>query len=215
MQNKKSKDTFIVGDMHGCFNELMLLLEKAKYLPKKHRLILVGDLINKGPDSFKTLNWVRKTNTETVIGNHEIKFIKAVESNSTLPPSLEKLKQQMGTKLHDWIEWIKSWPLYIETKDFLIVHGGIIPGEHPRQSKPEYLINIRCWDSQTKTIHSSGYPAWHEFYTSSKLVVYGHWAKRGLTVKENSIGLDTGCVYGGQLTGVWLPSRTIVQIEKQ
>ena len=215
MQGENLKETFIVGDVHGCFNELMLLLEKAKYSPKEHRLILVGDLINKGPDSFKILKWFRKTKTETVIGNHEIKFIKAVESNQALPPSLEQLKKQMGTKLYDWIEWIKTWPLYIETEDFLVVHGGVIPGEHPSQSKPEYLINIRCWDAETKTIHSSDYPAWHEFYTASKLVVYGHWAKQGLKVKNNSIGLDTGCVYGGQLTGVWLPDRKIVQIEKQ
>ena len=215
MQSESLKETFIVGDVHGCFNELMLLLEKAKYSPREHRLILVGDLINKGSDSFKTLNWLRKTKTETVIGNHEIKFIKIIESNQTLPPSLEQLKQQMGTKLYDWIEWIKTWPVYIETEDFLVVHGGMIPGEHPSQSKPEYLINIRCWDSNTKTIHSKGYPAWHEFYTASKLVVYGHWAKQGLKVKINSIGLDTGCVYGGQLTGVWLPNRKVVQIEKQ
>ncbi len=215
MQGENLKETFIVGDVHGCFNELMLLLEKAKYSPKEHRLILVGDLINKGPDSFKILNWFRKTKTETVIGNHEIKFIKTIESNQLLPPSLEQLKQQMGTKLYDWIEWIKTWPIYIETEDFLVVHGGVIPEEHPSQSKPEYLVNIRCWDSKTKTIYSKDYPAWHEFYTSPKLVVYGHWAKQGLKVKTNSIGLDTGCVYGGQLTGVWLPSRTIVQIEKQ
>ena len=215
MQSEKSKETFIIGDVHGCFTELMLLLEKAKYSSKEHRLILVGDLINKGPDSFKTLSWVRDTKTETVIGNHEIKFIKAIESNQILSVALEELKAQMGEKLYEWIEWIKSWPFYIEAEDFLVVHGGVIPGEHPSQSRREYLVNVRCWDSHTKTIHSSGYPAWHEFYTASKLVVYGHWARQGLKIKNNSIGLDTGCVYGGQLTGVWLPSREIIQIEKQ
>jgi len=215
VQSGRPKETFIVGDVHGCFNELMLLLKKAGYSPKEHRLILVGDLINKGPDSFKTLNWVRKTETETVIGNHEMKFIEAIEFDKVLPPLLKELREQMGQKLYDWIEWIKSWPVYIETEDFLVIHGGVVPGEHPGRSELKYLLNIRCWDSRTKSIHSIGYPAWHDFYNSSKLVVYGHWARQGLKIRKNSIGLDTGCVYGGRLTGVWLPPRTIVQIEKQ
>ena len=203
---------FIVGDVHGCFDEFMMLLRKAKYHSKHHRLILLGDLINKGPDSFKMLSWVRSQKVEALMGNHELKFIKAIESNLFLPLVLDRLKKNMGAKLDDWLNWMKKWPAYIEEESFLAVHGGLVPGEHPSQSRKEYLLNIRYWDKKGKNMKDPTYPAWHDLYTGSKLVVYAHWAQQGLQIKNNSIGLDTGCVYGGHLTGLWLPERAVVQV---
>ncbi len=212
MSSARSSQIFVIGDVHGCFDEFMTLLEKAKYCSKKHRLILMGDLINKGPHSFEVLRWVREKNLETILGNHEWKFIQDVENHSTLSPVLEKLKEKMGDCVQDWLSWIKSWPIYVEEKDFLLVHGGVVPNEHPSQSKIEQVLNIRYWDGTGKDMKNSSYPAWHDLYKGEKLVIYAHWAKQGLRIKENSIGLDTGCVYGGKLTGLWLPSRSIVQV---
>ena len=206
---------FVVGDVHGCFDEFMLLLKKAGYTSQHHRLILLGDLINKGPDSFKVLSWVREQKVETLMGNHELKFIKAVENDLFLPLVLAKLQKNMGDELNNWLEWLKQWPVYIEEEDFLAVHGGLVPGEHPSESKKEYLLNIRYWDGTGQNMKDPAYPAWHELYTGSKLVVYAHWARQGLKIKNNSIGLDTGCVYGGQLTGLWLPDRTVIQVPSQ
>ena len=202
---------FFVGDVHGCFNELKILLNKADFDPLCHRLILLGDLINKGPHSFKVLSYARKTGAVTLIGNHELKFLQAVEKQKDLPPVLEKLKKDMGQRLDEWICWIKNWPVYIEENDFLAVHGGVVPGQHPCKSKTEYLVNIRYWDGTGEDMTNPRFPPWHELYTNSKLIVYAHWAGQGLKVKPNSIGLDTGCVYGGSLTGLWLPERKIVQ----
>lgn len=206
---------FIVGDIHGCFDEFMFLLQKVKYHSQHHRLILLGDLINKGPDSFKVLSWVRSKQVETIMGNHELKFIKAIENNLSLPLVLEQLKKNMGTGLDDWLDWMKQWPLYIEEENFLAIHGGLVPEEHPSESKREYLLNIRYWDGTGQNMKDSTYPAWHDLYNNSKLVVYAHWARQGLKIKDNSIGLDTGCVYGGQLTGLWLPERIVVQVPSQ
>ena len=204
---------FVIGDVHGCFDELMLLLKKAKCDPQKERVILVGDLINKGPDSFKVLSWAYEQKIEIVIGNHELKFLGFCEKQpEALGPELEKLKEAMGPDLKKWLSWIKNWPVYIEEEGFLIIHGGLVPGEHPEQSKIEYLVNIRYWDGCGKDMNNPMYPPWHDFYAGSKLVVYGHWAKQGLKIKENSIGLDTACVYGGQLSGLWLPEKKIVQV---
>ena len=208
----KKDHTFIVGDVHGCFDEFILLLKKAGFNPKCHRLILVGDLINKGPDSLKVLEWVKKHSVESVIGNHELKFIHQIEQKEELDPSFIKLKDEMGENLDQWIKYFKSWPLFIEEKDFLVVHAGLEPRLHPKFSKKQLLTNIRCWDEKTGQMcpHTEGKP-WHEYYHGKKLVVYGHWARQGLSIKNNSIGLDSGCVYGRFLTGVFLPSRTIVQ----
>ena len=204
--------SLIVGDVHGCFDELMLLLQKAGYQSRCHRLILLGDLINKGPDSFKVLSHVRQNNVEALIGNHEWKFIQDVEKNLSLPIALEHLKKDMGSHLNEWLDWMKSWPVYIEDDHFLAVHGGLVPGEHPGQSKVENLVNIRYWDGEGKNMKNPSDPAWHDLYTGSKLIVYAHWAQQGLKIKENSICLDTGCVYGGYLTGLWLPERELVQV---
>ena len=205
--------TFIVGDVHGCFQTFQLLLKKAGFNPLCHRLILLGDLINKGPDSFKMLSYVRKNQVTVLLGNHEFKFVQAVEEGLTLSEPLEQLKQDMGEELSDWLAYIKSWPVYIEEEGFIAVHGGLLPHQAPQESKTEHLINIRYWDKEKKTLSSNpSHPAWHDLYTGSKLLVYAHWARQGLKIKKNSIGLDTGCVYGGKLTGLWLPKRKIVQV---
>lgn len=209
---KKNK-TFIVGDVHGCFEEFLALLKKLDYHPKKHRLILVGDLIGKGPYSLQMLDWVRKHNIEFVRGNHEQAFINGVrEKTLSKRPLLEKLKKDMKNNLEDWVSWLERTPFYIEEEDFLVVHAGLVPGENPDFSEPDLLMNIRTWDGKGKNIKSGSQPAWHEFYKGKKLVVYGHWGLQDLQIKKNSIGLDTGCVYGKRLTGVLLPERRILQV---
>lgn len=203
--------TLIIGDIHGCFNELTLLLKKAGYNPSIHQLIFVGDLINKGPDSFKTLKFAHKNKIQCVMGNHELKFLHFVEQDLKLPPKLEQLKKEMGKDLNQWLEYIKRWPGFVETENFLVVHAGVVPGEHPSQSNIEHLANIRHWENGKMCSQSTGRP-WHEYYKSEKLVVYGHWARQGILEKNNSLCLDSGCVYGRELTGVFLPSRTLVQV---
>ena len=209
----KQDHTFIVGDVHGCFDELMLLLQKAQYHPEKHRLIFVGDVVNKGKKSLEVLQWMRERDLESVLGNHEAKFIHSVENNLPLEQPLLKLKEDMGSQLQNWIDFIKSWPLYIEEEDFLLVHAGLVPGEHPSKSEVGNLINVRHWDDEKRSLcsGSKGRP-WHDYYTDKKLVIYGHWAKQGVLKRNNSIGLDSGCVYGRQLTGVFLPSRTLISV---
>ena len=56
-------------------------------------------------------------------------------------------------------------------------------------------------------------PPWFDFYTDDKLVVFGHWAAQEGVVRENAIGLDTGCVYGKKLTALVLPERELVSVK--
>ena len=206
------RETFIVGDVHGCFKEFLFLLKKAGYQQEIHRLILVGDAINRGPDSFKVLKWLRQNGAELVRGNHEQAFIKGLTEGGALPSALKKLKEDMKGEVDDWLKWLLQLPFYIEDKDFLVVHAGLLPGKSPKKTEPHILMNIRTWDGQGKDIKNKINPAWHSFYKGSQLVIYGHWAEQGLQLKDNSIGLDTGCVYGHKLSGVWLPERKIFQV---
>ena len=73
-------------------------------------------------------------------------------------------------------------------------------------------MNIRTWDEKGEDIKSDFNPAWYSYYKNKKTVIYGHWANQGLNVRENTIGLDTGCVYGYKLSGVLFPERKILQV---
>ena len=209
MQQKK---TFIVGDVHGCFQEFLELLEKVNYKEKTHRLILVGDVINRGPFSLKMLKWVKDNQIEMVRGNHEQAFIAGFGKNKWAFPSLRQLKEEMQEDLGQWVKWLSNLPLYIEEKDFLVVHAGLVPGEKPQDSNPHFLMNIRTWEGPGKDIKNEKNPPWYEFYKNKKLVVYGHWAKQGLKIRSNTIGLDSACVYGKKLSGLLLPEKRIFQV---
>ena len=206
------KKTFIVGDVHGCFQEFLAILKKADYRADTHRLILVGDIINRGPFSLKMLKWVKDNKVEMVRGNHEQAFLSGAEKNKWASPILKQLKTEMKEELNQWVKWLSQLPLYIEEKDFLVVHAGLVPKEKPQYSAPQLLMNIRTWDGQGKEINNESNPPWYKFYKNKKLVVYGHWAKQGLKVRTNTIGLDSACVYGEKLSGVLLPERKIIQV---
>ena len=213
MENKKTKENkiFFVGDVHGCFNELKALLKKAKLNLKKDRLVLLGDVINKGPFSFEILCWIKKSkHIQCLLGNHELKWLNLSKAKKPLPFSLQELEQKLGPRLKEYQVWLRSWPLFLEEKDFLAVHAGVVPGQNLSQSLPEHLVNIRSWDGEGKNLNNPTDPPWYEFYKEKKPVIYAHWAKQGLQIRHNTIGLDAGCVYGKRLCGIWWPSRKIV-----
>ena len=211
-QAMNSSRTIIIGDVHGCLEELEALLDKVHHRPGKDRLIFTGDLINKGPHSFEVLQRTHSLSAEVVMGNHEWKFLKYLKGGSPFSQGFEELKEQMGGHLNRWQEWLGRLPGYIEAKQFLVVHGGLVPAQHPSQTPISILCRIRTWDGEGKDLNNPTHPSWFELYDRPKLVVFGHWAQRGLVQRSNAIGLDTGCVYGNRLTAVVLPEKTLCQV---
>ncbi|MEO0335196.1 MAG: metallophosphoesterase, partial [Pseudomonadota bacterium] len=112
-------DTFIVGDIHGCFDELKDLLALAGWSQSRHDLLLLGDVINKGPLSFEALKWVRENGISTVVGNHEMRFLEGLRQGKSLSPQMKELADQMGADLEDWLQWIDDLPTYLE-RDFSV-----------------------------------------------------------------------------------------------
>jgi bis(5'-nucleosyl)-tetraphosphatase (symmetrical) len=205
--------TIVIGDVHGCFDELLELLDKCNYLPKKDRLILVGDIINKGPKSMDVLKWVRKNKIECVLGNHELKLLSCLAKEKPMTKWVAALAEKMDPDVQDWFDYIEAWPAFIEEKDFLVVHGGIVPGLDVKKTPVELLANIRTWDGVGECLNHPEDPSWYSLYKKDKLVVYGHWAVEGLNVRKNTIGLDSGCCYGNSLSGLILPNRKIVSVD--
>lgn len=205
--------TIIIGDIHGCFEELGELLSKLEFQVGRDRLISVGDLVNKGPRSVDVLRFFASSNSEAVLGNHELAFLEALASSTSLPSPWRKLREEMGDELDYWLRWLRSLPLYIEEEGFLVVHAGLEPGRHPSESSANLLTRIRTWDGRGDCLYREGDPPWFDFYKGEKLVVHGHWARLGLVQRHNTIGLDTGCVYGRSLSALVLPERQIESVQ--
>lgn len=211
---KSDKQTLVIGDVHGCSNELERLLKLA-HLHDKMDVVFVGDLINKGPDSIGVLARCVELGARAVAGNHELGFIKYVASERRDKPSFEQVKLQLGRDLNYWLKVMASWPLFIEEEHWLVVHAGLVPSLHPRNTDARLLTQIRSWDGVGTCLEKVTDPAWFDCYHQQKLVVFGHWAMRGLVWRSNAVGLDTGCVYGGKLSGLVLPERRLIQVPAQ
>ena len=185
----------IIGDVHGCIDELEKLEKAAKIDPIKDVIYFVGDLINKGPSSKKVYMKYKEWGARSVLGNHEFSLLKKIK-HPNLPKWVLRLKQDFGVLFSDFIADLKTWPLFIETPEFTLLHGGLIPFQNLEEMDPEQMLRLRyCQDP----INGESKP-WFEYYKAEKLVVFGHWAALQGIAKSNLIGLDTGCVYGNKLS---------------
>lgn len=199
----------IVGDLHGCADELAELLYHFRFLPGKDRLFSVGDVIGKGPKPGEALDILHRFDARIVRGNHEQHCLDA----AALPPAKRTERHDnylasLGKERDFWLERMAAWPLYVEEDDLIIVHAGLEPGvDHPSRMRPRILLNIRTWDGSGEKLNRQGEdPPWFECVSPDKIVVFGHWAERGLVDLPGFKGLDTGCVYGRELTA-WCPEE--------
>lgn len=193
----------IIGDLHGCFSELQDLLAHFNYAPTD-QIISVGDVCGKGPSPLECLSYLHSQNAKVVLGNHDVYHLSRFQKG--LPNCLNDKMAQ----------WMNTWPLYIEEKDFFVVHAGFDPrSSTPSTQDPQLLYTIRHWDGKGVELNNETDPAWYECCTPSKMVVFGHWAKRGLIDLPHFKGLDTGCVYGKKLTGYCPEENKFYQVPAQ
>ena len=183
--------TLFVGDVHSCSHELAQMLE----LVRPSRLVLLGDVFNKGPDAVGTWDLIREWNAEGVLGNHDVAVLnKAVHGDVRVPAPA--------------VAWLQTLPLTIEGDGWIAVHGGLPPNGVPL--KKIHAIALRRWPDDRNTAN----PFWWQLYRGDKLVLYGHDAMRGLQDhRPYTLGLDTGCVYGKRLTGYCLELDEIVHVQ--
>jgi len=191
--------TLVIGDIHGCYDELRLLLDK--FNPGKgDRIFSVGDVINRGPESYKCISLLKELNVATIMGNHEHWYLKCYpfEDNTVTSFNFRRLE------IEDHIEWIRSLPYFIMSDDFIIVHAGFDPVIAFKDNTHDMLVSVR-------TLEHTGSP-WFDGYFGSKHIYFGHWAKLGLFFGKNVTNLDTGCVYGGTLSGYIIEENRLIQI---
>jgi len=185
--------TLFVGDVHGCADELATLLEVAS----AERIILLGDLFTKGPDAAGVWRLVQQHACEAVLGNHDRFLLHRRDrlDGLGLPPEVRP--------------WLAALPLWIQGEGWLAVHAGIHPTGGLDETDVWIATMMRAWPSR---LDPHG-PGWYEAYTGDQLVIYGHDARRGLVdLRPRTLGLDTGCVYGGQLSAYLLEEDRVLQV---
>ena len=195
--------TILIGDVHGCLEELRTLVELIRPRPSD-RVLFLGDLINRGPDSAGVVRFVHDAGFECLLGNHEDDYAAEPEREPYL-----RLRGAIGEKRHDWLV---SLPLYVDEPTFLAVHAGLEPGRSPADTSQRILVNIRTWDGVGQDLKDPDNPAWYTFYHEERPVFYGHWARAGLNIRDRTLGLDSGCVYGRRLSAYILQERHVVSV---
>jgi Calcineurin-like phosphoesterase len=215
--------TIVVGDVHGCLDELRRLLDKCGFGPGV-RLVLAGDLVAKGPDSQGVLQFAREKRALAVLGNHDDHVLRArAVARGDLPPPAKGVRaehQQVadGLTAADW-KYLEELPTYLRlgperagAADTVVLHAGAVPGIPLEAQRRELLISMRSIDDRgAPTKRIEGRP-WAQVWAGPEAIVFGHDAVRGLQEYPFALGLDTGCVYGKRLTAVLLPERRLVSV---
>ena len=218
----------LCGDIHGCIEEFEELLKLMSYDVNSDRLILLGDLVDRGPDSIGVLRKVQQMKIECVRGNHDNKILKWANNNKQ---HYQNANQKYYHNLtDDDIEFIFKMPAFIRLDNVIAVHAGLKPYTPVEKQKPDDLMHLRYTDSNRKfvslrTIWKIGKEAadahfWTEYWGGPESIVYGH---NVCSLDEPLIeeyqtgvkcyGLDTGCCFGGKLTAMVLETKEIFQVK--
>lgn len=228
LDKKNLKDRIIIiGDIHGCMDEFREILAKCDYKEETTSVILVGDLVNKGPFSAEVVKYSRKINAFVTRGNHD-DFALAHALNLIPKENRPKGLEYIDKFDQDDIEWMQNLPYSISIPHLntLIVHAGILPGVTLQNQRFVDLYSIRNIDEvqlennevtlEGLTDTKAGKP-WVDYLldtdSSHPHVYFGHDAKRGLQLSALATGLDTGCCYGRKLSAIILPSKELVQVD--
>ncbi len=209
------RDIFVIGDVHGCLDELKELLQKSKVNIGQDVIIFCGDIINKGPKSVETLRFIRSLpKCYSVRGNHEDSKLCDLRRLNFAPdiekPNKKPTPQWIKELTDDEVEFLTELPytISIPSLNSVIVHAGLVPNVPLHEQNPWYMVRMRnitmkngAYIPNEKTDQGV---AWASVWPGPEHVYFGHDAKRKLQKHCFATGLETGCLYGGLLTGVFI-----------
>lgn len=208
---------FAVGDIHGCLDKLVSLMDLIKVDFSRDTLVFIGDYIDRGPDSKEVIDYLidlgRRQDDRVVFlrGNHEFmlqRYLKGEESQMFLSNGGEAtLKSYMRNNPRDGsnpipaehIEFFENLRHSYSVGDYFFAHAGVKPRVPLEKQSDWDMMWIR-----DEFIYSD--------WDFGKKVVFGHTPFRQPLVMENKIGIDTGAVYGNKLTCVELPAERFFDV---
>lgn len=120
---------YAIGDIQGCLASFRQLLDRIAFTPGSDKLWLVGDLVNRGPDSLDTLRFIKNlgTSVRLVLGNHDLFLLATAEGVTTLRPKDTIQDILSASDRADLIDWLRRQPLHHREGSFLMIHAGILP----------------------------------------------------------------------------------------
>ena len=258
---------YAIGDIQGCYDELMRLLERINFDPGQDRLWLAGDIVNRGRNSLETLRFVKQLGKRavTVLGNHDLHLLARSQGNVKTKDKDHTLEPILRAKDRDeLLDWLRHRPLMHHSAKlgFTLIHAGLPPqwniqnavklagevesalrGDAFRQfclemygNRPLYwsedlqgmdrlrfitncFTRLRYCDAQGRLAlkekgapgsQRSGLLPWFEVpgrASRNDRILFGHWSTLGYWQGSNCWALDSGCLWGGQLTALQLRSK--------
>lgn len=263
---------YLLGDLQGCCDALLRLLQKIDFSPSRDQLYALGDLVNRGPQSLATLETLASLggSAQCLLGNHDLHLlavahgIRPTHHSDTLNDILH------STQRDHWLHWLTQQRLAIHAHGWLMVHAGVPPawdlattlqlaGEVEQQlqspQRQDFLTVMygnepARWSDQLTgpdrlrfTINAltrmrfvqadgtldlkskegagsvpAGCTAWFDApgrASQGQPIAFGHWSTLGLVNRPDLLALDTGCVWGGQLTAVRIDGgrREVTQVD--
>ena len=229
----------IIGDVHGCYDELVQLLERLGYQtgvtqngerrvlvtpPAGRRAVFLGDLIDRGPNAPDVLRlvmgMVEQGTAMCVPGNHEAKLLrklrgKDVQLTHGLAQTIEQLDRESSGFRERVAKFIDALISHFVLDDgkLIVAHGGM-KAEYAGRASGR-VREFALYGDTTGETDEFGLPVrlnWAADYRGRAMVVYGHTPVREPEWLNNTINIDTGCVFGGALTALRYPERELVSV---
>ncbi len=226
----------LIGDVHGCFDELEALMGKLGYViegktpyvvshPEGRKLVFVGDLVDRGPKTPEVLRIVmdmcKAGVAYCVSGNHDYKLRKALQGRDVtikhgLAESLEQISHESGEFKRDTIAFLEGLISHYVFDDgrLAVSHAGL--KEHYIGRGSPRIRSFAMYGETTGEIDEFGLPVrhnWAKDYRGKTMLVYGHTPVPDPEWLNNTLNIDTGCVFGGKLTALRYPEKEIVQVD--
>jgi bis(5'-nucleosyl)-tetraphosphatase (symmetrical) len=263
---------YLVGDLQGCCNPFERLLQTLDFSPSRDHVYILGDLVNRGPDSLGVLRRLRELDNAAtcLLGNHDLHLL-AVAHGVRKPHRSDTLDTILNAPdREDWLNWIRQQRLAVYEHGWLMVHAGVVPQWDAAQTVAlareveamlagpdvgEFLTRMygnqpERWDDSLRGVPRwrcvvnsltrlrfcsadgtmefatkdgsdgapEGFMPWFDVpgrRTEGTPVAFGHWSTLGLINRDDLLALDTGCVWGGQLSAVRVDgaTRELIQID--
>ena len=202
--------TIVVGDIHGCYDELVALLEKAR-LGAGDRVVSVGDLVTKGEKNREVLDlFMTDERFSAVIGNHDRALLRYWRGETdSLKEAQEKTRLELEDGRERYAAYLGSLPYLLDLGTHVVVHAGFRPGVPLSEQSPDDMTELRTLGPDRRS--REGTP-WYAVYGGKQTALFGHWPAAQPRRGPKAFGLDTGCVYGYALSAYIIETGEVVSV---
>ncbi|MCK5897858.1 MAG: symmetrical bis(5'-nucleosyl)-tetraphosphatase [Methylococcales bacterium] len=256
---------YAIGDIQGCYDDLLRLVDRLQFDPKKDQLWFAGDLVNRGDKSLETLRYVKGLGDSaiSVLGNHDMHLLAIAYLNKKIKPNSSLNAILKADDRDELVDWLRYRPLFHCNDRYGLLHAGLPPqwdikqaqkmaakveatlqgkhflaflngmyGDHPNHwsedlkglARLKFILNcftrIRYCDEDGHLdfkhkgeigSQPSFLKPWFQVksrQSTNLKIIFGHWSTLGFYEDDSCCGIDTGCLWGGQLTALKLGKTT-------